>query len=61
MGVGRKKCFENRLTLPLPEATVERIDAVLADGEPRLELIRGAIEVEVVRRERAAKRSTKGE
>lgn len=61
MGVGRKKCFETRLTLPLSDATVERIDAVLADGEPRLELIRGAIEVEVVRRERAAKRSTKGE
>lgn len=51
--MGRKKRFEIRLTLPLPEAMVERIDALLAEGEPRLDLIRGAIEREVVRRERS--------
>ena len=50
--VGRKKEFEKRITLPLPSETLERIDAVLSEAEPRLDMIREAIEREIKRRER---------
>ena len=51
-GVGRKKQFPVRIVLPLPEGTVERIDAILADGEARPDVIREAIERELKRLER---------
>lgn len=51
-GVGRKKQFPVRIVLPLPEGTVERIDAILTGGEARLDVIREAIERELKRRER---------
>lgn len=50
--VGRKMEFPDRITLPLAHGVLARIDAALQDGEPRLELIRAAIEAEVKRRER---------
>jgi metal-responsive CopG/Arc/MetJ family transcriptional regulator len=50
--VGRKKQFPVRIVLPLPEGTVERIDAILTKGEARLDVIREAIERELKRRER---------
>jgi len=50
--VGRKMEFPDRITLPLAEGVLARIDAVLDDGEPRLDLIREAIERELKRRER---------
>lgn len=50
--VGRKKEFEESLRLPLAAGTTARIDAMLAEGEPRLDLIRDAIERELVRRAR---------
>jgi len=50
--MGRKKLWTERLTLPLNEEQVERMDAVLKDGEARLDLIRQAIERELKRRER---------
>ncbi len=48
--MGRKKLWTERLTLPLTEETVERLDAALRDGEARLDLIREAIEKELKRR-----------
>ena len=49
--VGRKKEFEKRITLPLPAEMLARIDAALASDEPRLDMIREAIEAELARRE----------
>jgi metal-responsive CopG/Arc/MetJ family transcriptional regulator len=48
--MGRKKLWTTRLTLPLAEETVERLDAALKEGEARLDLIREAIERELKRR-----------
>jgi metal-responsive CopG/Arc/MetJ family transcriptional regulator len=50
--VGRKKEFENRITLPLSAEMLAGVDAVLADDEPRLDMIREAIEREIKRRSR---------
>lgn len=44
--------FPDRITLPLAEGVLARIDALLEPGEPRLDLIREAIEAELDRRER---------
>lgn len=51
--VGRRKEFDESLRVPLVAGTTARMDAVLAPEEPRLELIREAIEREIKRRERA--------
>ena len=51
--MGRKKLWTERLTLPLNEETVARIDGLLAKDEARLDLIREAIERELKRRERS--------
>lgn len=51
--MGRKKLWTERLTLPLNKETVERMDAALADGEARLDLVREAIERELRRREKS--------
>lgn len=53
--VGRKKLFPVRLTLPLTDETVKRLDAARGDGEDRLDVIRDGIERELKRREKAAK------
>jgi hypothetical protein len=50
--VGRKKEWTEQLRLPLAEGTTARIDSVLSEGEPRLDLIREAIEREIKRRQR---------
>lgn len=50
--MGRKKLWTERITLPVTTETVAQMDAVLADGETRLDLIREAIERELKRRER---------
>lgn len=50
--VGRRKEFDESLRVPLVAGTTARMDAVLDDGEPRLDLIRGAIEREIARRQR---------
>jgi hypothetical protein len=50
--MGRKKLWTEQVRLSLPEGAKERMDAVLEEGEDRLDLIRGAIDKEVVRRER---------
>jgi hypothetical protein len=51
-GMGRKKLWTERLTLPISTEMLERIDANLACAEARLDLIRVAIERELKRRER---------
>ena len=50
--VGRKKEFAERITLPLSTEMLGGIDAVRAEGEDRLSVIRQAIEREIKRRER---------
>lgn len=53
--VGRKKQWPVRLTLPLTDETVARLDAVREEGEARLDVIREGIERELKARERAGK------
>lgn len=53
--MGRKKLWAERLLVPLPEGTTERLDAVKADDEDRLDVIRAGIEKELKRRERLQK------
>jgi len=50
--VGRKKQWPVRLTLPLTDETVERLDAVRRDGESRLDVIREGIDRELRARSR---------
>lgn len=50
--VGRRKEWPEEIRLSLAGGTLERIAAVLDEGEPRLDLIRGAIEREIARRQR---------
>lgn len=50
--VGRKKLFTNRLTVPISEDLLNRVDAVLLSEENRLDLIRDAVTREVIRREK---------
>lgn len=54
--MGRKKQWDERLHLTLPEGAKARMDAVLEEGEDRLELIRAALEKELKRREKAKER-----
>ena len=48
--MGRKKLWTERLTVPLNEEQVARMDSALREGEARLDLIREAIERELKRR-----------
>lgn len=50
--VGRKMEYPERITLPLADGSLARIDAALSDDEPRLAFIREAIERELARRGR---------
>jgi len=50
--MGRRKEFDESLRVPLAAGTTARMDAVLEPDEPRLTLIRDAIEREIKRRER---------
>lgn len=50
--MGRKKINEEQMPARLPGGTLARIDAVLAAGEKRSDLVREAIERELRRRER---------
>ena len=51
--MGRKQINHEQMPARFPEGTLERIDAVLAEGEKRADLIRAAVERELKRRERA--------
>jgi metal-responsive CopG/Arc/MetJ family transcriptional regulator len=50
--MGRKKLWAERLTLPISTEMLEKIDAMLASDETRLDLIRDAIDRELKRRGR---------
>lgn len=52
--MSRTKDYEKRITLPLTAEMLARADALLRDGEPRVDMIREAIEREIKRRERQA-------
>lgn len=51
---GRRKLWDERVHVTLPKGARARMDAVLYEGEDRLDLIRAAIDTEV-RRRKAAK------
>jgi hypothetical protein len=51
-GMGRKRINEEQTPARFPAGTLERIDAVLEDGEKRSDLIRNAVERELKRREK---------
>jgi hypothetical protein len=51
--VGRKKLWHENINLTLPEGAKARMDAVLVEGEDRLDMIREAIDREIKRRQRA--------
>jgi hypothetical protein len=50
--MGRKRINDEQTPARFPAGTLERIDAVLDDGEKRSDLIREAVERELNRRER---------
>lgn len=50
--MGRTKKWHENVNLTLPKGAKARMDAVLTEGEDRLDLIREAIDKEVRRRER---------
>lgn len=51
--MGRTKQWHEAVNLTLPRGAKARMDAVLSEGEDRLDLIRAAIDKEVKRREKA--------
>lgn len=55
--MGRKKLYPEAINLKLPFGAKARMDAVLDSGEDRLDLIRGAIDREIKRRERGKSQS----
>jgi hypothetical protein len=52
VGMGRKRINDEQTPARFPAGTLERIDAALADGENRSDLIREAVVRELKRRER---------
>lgn len=54
--VGRTKINDEQTPARFPEGTLARIDATLADKEKRSDFIREAVERELKRREREARR-----
>lgn len=56
IAMGRRRINEEQIPARLPAGTLDRMDAVLEDGEKRADLMREAIERELRRRERAAER-----
>lgn len=51
--VGRKKLWSENVNLTLPEGAKAKMDALLEEGEDRLDLIRTAIDRELKRRSKA--------
>lgn len=56
--VGRPKINDEQTPARFPAGTLARIDAVLDAGEKRSDMIREAVEREIKRREREAKKQT---
>lgn len=51
-GVGRPMLYPDKIIAPLPAGTLDRVKAVLAEGEDKTDLLREAVERELKRRER---------
>lgn len=49
------KEYDHQLRLPLTATMLAELDAVVGEGENRLLVIRGAIEREIIRRQRATR------
>lgn len=56
--VGRRKVNYEGAPGRFPEGTLARIEAVLQPGEKQADFLRDAVEAELTRREREAKRKT---
>lgn len=54
--VGRKLLWPDKVIAPLPRGTLARIDAARRAGEDKTDFLREAVERELVRREREARR-----
>lgn len=54
--VGRKLLWPDKIVAPLPAGTLDRIEAVLVDGEQKTDFLREAIELHLKRRERTKRR-----
>lgn len=54
--MGRKLEFPEQLRLSLAAGTIEKIDSVLAPDENRLTMLREAVDREIQRRRKAAKK-----
>lgn len=57
LAMGRTQINEEQIPARFPKGTRERIDAVLEEKEPVAEFLRVAVERELTRREKAAKRA----
>lgn len=57
--MGRPKQFDERIQLTLVEGTTARMDALLTEGEYRLDFVRTAIEAEIEKRLASKLRSRK--
>lgn len=55
--VGRTRINDEQTPARFPAGTLARVDAVLADKEKRSDFMREAVEREIKRREREAKKS----
>jgi hypothetical protein len=47
---GRRKLYSDRILLPLAPGILQAVDKILSEGESRLDFIRGAINLELLRR-----------
>ena len=56
--MGRRRVNFEQMPARFPEGTFARMDAMLADGENRSDLLRDAVEAELGRRERASRHSS---
>ena len=59
--MGRRRVNFEQMPGRFPERAFERMDAVLAEGENRSDLLRDAVEAEISRRERAFRATTRSQ
>jgi predicted DNA-binding protein len=50
--MGRRQINDEQTIIRLPAGTLDRVDAILGEGEPRAAFLRDAVERELKRRER---------
>lgn len=57
--MGRKMQWPDKIVAPLPAGSLDRMVAVLAEGEDKTDLLREAVERELRRREREGSKRPK--